>query len=472
MNSKLSISSGQATIRKLFMLFVVGLILQLCALPVGSTLDQRIDAHREATSAMSKLFGGITVISHPLLVVPLLPPPTPAPTDPQERPSGPSQPPQNMVLIAKPAILNTKAHTTHQIRKRGIYEFPIFTTEVVQEGVFDLTHVKEDADTSASTPDWSRLDINLSSLDDHTIMGAPALIVNGRPTPPTARSRDGKLGLIRLSNFSENQSSIAFTLTYTIRGTQEIIFPTSAGQSTTTFTSSWPHPSFTGDVAPLELVENAQGFTAVWTQRSGSLSTTRITEAEMGTASLCCDDAVMGASFISPVDVYRMTTRAYTYDMLFVVLVFTCFYLFEVIIRVPIHPIQYGLVGAALAIFFLLLLALAEHLTFWLAYAAAAATATTLVTGYSRAILRIPQRSWLVFCMMSALYTFLFLVLRSEDFALLLGTTAVTITLALLMYLTRNINWYERMERVETAVFPPAAPTDPELLKPPHTTET
>jgi inner membrane protein len=458
MNSKLSISYGYAALRKFSMLLLVGLVLKLCTLPVASTIDQRIDAHRKAATELGNLFGDTQVILAPLLVVPLIPAPLPTPTAteaPSERSSNSPSPAGKRLLLAKPTILNTKATTTHQFRKRGLYEFPIFTTEVVQEGVFDLTQLSTGDGNDTARPDRSRLGIQLIGLDKPSIIEAPTLVVNGRPTPSAARSREGGLGVITLSNFGEDERNVTFKLTYTVQGTEGIRFDNSAGESTITLTSTWPHPSFNGDVGPFTLDQSDQGFTATWKQHRRSLSTTEITEADLGKVLHCCG-AVAGVSFISSVDVYSMTTRAYKYELLFVVLVFTCFYLFEVIVRLPIHPIQYGLVGAALAIFFLLLLALAEHVAFWLAYAVAAATATALVTGYSRAILRAPERCWIVLCMMSTLYTFLFVVLGSEDFALLLGTTAVTTTLALLMYLTRNINWYQQCERVEGAILPPA----------------
>ena len=151
-----------------------------------------------------------------------------------------------------------------------------------------------------------------------------------------------------------------------------------------------------------------------------------------------------GVSLLAPVDHYRLVERSIKYGILFLVLVFTVFFLFEVRAQIRVHPVQYTLVGAALVLFFLLLLALSEIMPFGAAHAAGAAACTALITFYSARALRSTTRALVVTGELAAIYGLLYVILRQQDYALLYGAGGLFVMLAIVMFATRNVDWYGR----------------------------
>jgi len=144
------------------------------------------------------------------------------------------------------------------------------------------------------------------------------------------------------------------------------------------------------------------------------------------------------------VDHYRLVERAIKYGILFVVLAFTAFFLFEVLTKRRIHPFQYTLVGVALCLFYLALLALSEVVGFGPAYLAGAAVATLLVGFYCAGFLGGAGRGLLVSAGLAAVYGFLYIVLMLQDYSLVAGTVGLFAVLFLLMLATRRVDWYAR----------------------------
>jgi inner membrane protein len=149
-----------------------------------------------------------------------------------------------------------------------------------------------------------------------------------------------------------------------------------------------------------------------------------------------------GVELMIPVDTYLKSSRSVKYAVLFILIPFLAYFLFEVISKKRIHPLQYLLVGVAICIFYLLLLSFSEHIPFNIAYIISAAAVTALVTLYSIAVLKDWKKSLIVAGVLEALYGFLFVVLLSEDFALLMGSLGLFCMLASIMFITRKIDWY------------------------------
>jgi inner membrane protein len=151
-----------------------------------------------------------------------------------------------------------------------------------------------------------------------------------------------------------------------------------------------------------------------------------------------------GVQLLSILDAYRYVERSIKYGVLFLVLVFTTFFLFEVTARQKIHPFQYLMVGAALCLFYLLLLSISEFIGFSWAYLIAAVASTALITWYCRFFLGGGARTLMIGAGLAGVYTFLYITLRQQDYALLMGAIALFIVLAIVMYVTRKVDWYAR----------------------------
>jgi inner membrane protein len=241
--------------------------------------------------------------------------------------------------------------------------------------------------------------------------------------------------------------AVEFSIPLDVNGSGGIFFAPFGVQNQATLKSNWPDPAFRGAFLPAERSVRTDGFDASWkvsyygrdypqrwTSRAGNERfTTRAVSVSL-----------FGAQFLSLLDAYRFVERSIKYGVLFLVLVFTTFFLFEVTARQKIHPFQYLMVGAALCLFYLLLLSVSEFIGFGWAYLTAAVVSTFLITWYCRYFLGGGMRTLMIGAGLAGVYTFLYITLRQQDYALLMGAIALFIVLAIVMYVTRKVDWYAR----------------------------
>lgn len=217
--------------------------------------------------------------------------------------------------------------------------------------------------------------------------------------------------------------------------------------------SAWPHPSFAGHYLPDTRQINDTGFSARWRLNDfavdGDKVLTKTSDARNPPSDVTQANTAnwfahsLGVSLVDPVDAYVQSDRAVRYGFLFILLTLGGFFLFELLKRQTIHPLQYLLTGFAVVVFFLLLLALSEHTGFLIAYLLASAACTLLITAYGRTLLG----SWKASAMLSVgyggLFAGLYQLLASEDHALLMGAWLTFGVLGITMYLTRKLDWRE-----------------------------
>lgn len=233
--------------------------------------------------------------------------------------------------------------------------------------------------------------------------------------------------------------TLPFELPLALKGSQTFSVAPVAEATRVHLRSAWPTPSFQGHFAATHR-EDGRGFEATWEVSHLSRNLARILEGKGETPE------AFGVAFIKGINVYLQSERAVKYGFLFVGLVFAAFFFFELLRRLPIHPIQYLLVGFALALFFLLLLSLSERLPFWLAYLGASGACAGLIGAYLVHVLRSPRRGWGFAGGLGLLFAVLYGLLSSEDNALLMGSLVLFLGLAGLMLGTRRIDWYRISE--------------------------
>lgn len=232
--------------------------------------------------------------------------------------------------------------------------------------------------------------------------------------------------------------SFEFALPLNLTGSERLAIAPAGNATTVTLKSDWPHPSFQGRFLPTTRTIGAAGFDARWQVSHLARSFDRVLKSGEANPSR----ETLDISFMEPVNVYLKSERAVKYGLLFVVLTFAAFFLTEVLRRLAIHPLQYLLVGLALAIFFLLLIALSEHLSFALAYGISAAACVPLIATYLAGALGSRLRGAAFGAGIAALYGVLYGVLLSEDNALLMGALLLFAALGASMLATRRIDWY------------------------------
>lgn len=282
---------------------------------------------------------------------------------------------------------------------------------------------------------------------------------------------------------------LAVRLTLELGGTDRLALVPAAGSTVWKLRSDWPHPSFGGRFLPAQREVTEAGFTASW--RVSALASDASRAALLG-AAMCSADTVaasghggsydlpadvrsgpqpaaaasagcldtLAVALIDPVNPHVLSDRAIKYGFLFVALTFLCVGLVELLARRRVHPVQYALVGLALCLFFLLVLSLSEHVAFDIAYAVASVACIGVLAFYATPMLGSRRAGAAFAAGIAALYGLLYVLLQQEQAALAIGAGGLFAALAVVMWLTRRVDWYARIEALRTAAADARADAD------------
>ena len=348
-------------------------------------------------------------------------------------------------LLILPEDLKLDGQIPTEVRKRGIYEARLFHANLHIHATFDVPTrygIGDDWDSYRFGPPVIALGIS----DIRGIQSVSRIALNGTPLKVFPGSTSDRLGPglhAAVASVDGTQSAhLEFDMELGIQGTGQFnVIP--VGRTThITMESNWPNPSFNGTYLPAQHTITASGFQAQW---NTSFFSTNLEEAMRNCADSgsCAEvnNRVLGVSFIDPVDQYLKTDRAVKYGFLFISLTFAGFFLFEVLKKLAVHPIQYSLVGVALALFYLLLLSFSEHIGFAWAYVLSSAACVLLIGFYVSGILRSLRRGLGFAAALTLLYGVLYGLLSADDYALLMGSILLFGLLAAVMVLTRDVDW-------------------------------
>ncbi|MCD4687901.1 MAG: cell envelope integrity protein CreD [Desulfuromonadaceae bacterium] len=242
------------------------------------------------------------------------------------------------------------------------------------------------------------------------------------------------------------QEANDFSFDLNLNGSEQISLIPIGETNTVAMTSAWPSPSFNGAFLPVTRKVGKEGFSANWKVLHLNRNYPQFWQGSQYKVT----PSAFGLELIMTADIYQKSTRLAKYAIMFLAFTFFTFFAFffsEIINKRRVHPIQYLLVGMAILIFYTLVLSLSEYIPFNLAYILSAASVTAIISGYAKAIVSNSKFALTIAGILSILYCYLFIVLQLEDYALILGSVGLLVILALVMYVTRRINWYE----VETA---------------------
>ena len=343
--------------------------------------------------------------------------------------------------VVMPSNLKIDADADVETRSRGIYQARLFNlhskltgTFVVPQGYGIGKSLKDIIPVAAY--------IVLNVSDSRGIRNAMVLTLNGSKFEfaPGSVSPIGGNGIhVPLPAIGLNEShTLNFDFPLELQGMTTLAVAPSGNNTEMSLNSTWPHPSFGGSFLPRTRTVDEKGFSAHWLVTN--LARNNTTQGEKGQLT---GAEVFSVDFINPVNVYLLSERAVKYGVLFVVLVFTSFFMFEVLRRLRIHPMQYLLVGLGMAMFFLLIISLSEHMSFLVAYMVSGAACVALIGIYLAGVLKKRKPAMAFAGGIALLYSVLYGVLQSEDNALLMGTLVMFSALAAVMMLTRHMNWYE-----------------------------
>ena len=349
-------------------------------------------------------------------------------------------------LIIMPQKLDIGADFTTEIRKRGIFSVPLFSGDLVVSGTFNPAHALASLLSNEEIfPNQAELIIVLSNqkgirrIDRAVWNGQDLFFQPGNQGLNFTRTSSSGMHAA-LPDFANAESS--FDIAIAMQGGQLVSF-LPAGQDTHAAVSTdWPSPSFQGAFLPGSSTITDSGFDAVWDISYLSRDIPLFWKADSGAGSRDYSGSFFGVNFFRTIDTYSLNTRAVKYAILFIIVPFLTLFLLEVSAKIRIHPVPYLLSGIANVIFYLLLLSLSEQMQFYLAYLIAGAAVVVLLTLYSRSLLPSWNKSWYMGLVVLLSYTLLYAVLNAESYALLIGSIGTFVVVALVMFVTRRLNWY------------------------------
>ncbi len=351
------------------------------------------------------------------------------------------------LLYLIPKQLEIQSKLDSEMRYRGIYAVPVYGSQLQVSGVFDTQPLQDllmEHKDKQITLDLPQLSVLVR--DQRGIASPPVLTWDtqklafkpGSNLPNTTSGMHVKLPALGL----DGAKQLAFSFDLELRGMSAFSFALLSENSDVRLVSDWAHPKFSGELLPEEREVNGQGFTAHWRASSFSYNVSgALQQCRQGQCDALLGRAV-GFELLQPVDVYQQSERSIKYAVLFIVLSFVVLVMFELLKKLRVHPIQYALVGLALTVFYLLLISLSEHISFFWAYTVAALAGTGLLTFYFGAILHSRRLGLFLGGGLLVLYGLLYVILQAEDKALLMGSLLIFGLLAALMLLTRHLDWY------------------------------
>jgi inner membrane protein len=432
MNARLT-ATAQAPFARLMMVGALALLLQAPSCMIGQLGKTRQQSRDDATADIARTWGGRQDLLGPFLVVPYRFTTTDNKGHKVE---------QYGSMVVLPESLDIQTQPAVETRSRGLFEVPVFRATVRLAGRFRAPKV----DANVVLPHDARIDWPLAYLvmrlaDVHALdRAAPLQWGSARHDFEPGGGVLCAAGVHAALPALSPDAPAAFAIELDLRGSDGLRFAPLGRETTVAIRSGWPHPAFQGAWLPRERTVTADGFSARW----------QVTDLARGLPSAWPHGAIgdaqlmptlFGVDLLQPVDPYRMTERSLKYDLLFTGLAFLAVWLFEVLAQRPVHPVQYVLLGAGLCLFYLLELSLAEQLGFGWAYGIAAGAVTAQVSLYARAALRGRGAAAILFAAVGSLYGLLYVLLREEDYALLVGSFSLFVGLSVVMFLTRRVQW-------------------------------
>ena len=350
-----------------------------------------------------------------------------------------------------PQSLSVNASLYAQTRRRGLFQVPVYTTDLSLQGHFRRPE-RFDALSNATRIDWSRAELLLGIRDTHALQPGSRLHWNQQamtwlPSTGSQAERDFPGIHARVPLHCEatecKDEELHFDVQIQLQGSESLTVAPAAEQTEVHMEANWPNPSFQGLYLPASSNITDSGFSADWSvSYLGRDLPQQWSSGYRGLSALC--EQALGVALNTPIDTYRLAERLSKYAVLTVALTFLTVWMLEVIGAQRLHAVQYLLIGASVCLFGLLQLALSEAIGFTAAYALAAAGVVAQVALYARAILQAPRRAGYVAAVLTAIYALMYLILLQQDLALLGGSLTLFVALTAVMWLTRRLQW-ERM---------------------------
>jgi len=432
-----SLPGGRSQIAKVVAVIAILVGLLLPQLMISDLINERESRRDTVQSEIGRAWAGPQTLIGPVLVLPWR-------AQVQQDPNGAAVYQRGSLTIL-PATLRAHADLMPETRRRGLFEATVYVASASLAGSFVLPDISVPGMSEAELL-WQDAYLLAGSNELRPAGMTPAMSFDGRTIPPGEIEPDtdfcGPPDSLRwplgLGGTPEQGRAIPFEVLMELRGSRSFRIAPVARRSTVTMASTWQSPSFSGAELPARSSIDDVGFEAEWNSGTQTALVHR-------NAGGCRSDVglarrAVGVELMEAVPTYRMVSRASKYTLLFLVLTFVTCAIFELTAKVKLHAVQYGLLGVSVVLFPLLLLAFGEPLGFTTAYAIAAAMVVGQASIYTWVVTRL-SLGLVLAGVLTALFTFLHVVLRLDAYALLVGTLALFVALSIVMAVTRKVRW-------------------------------
>ena len=454
---------------KLFLAIVVGLVLTIPLFSVWLLVYDRKTQSEEATASITAGWGGPQAMAGPVLVIPYRATATETVVENGQSVTRTRDVMRELTLAPEAVEMTTDVRP--ELRKRSIYEAVVYDAKVGGRARFAFPADLARTGVTVAQMDLSRAELRFGLSDPRGLGANPRVTAQGLPLrlQPGGGSSGGRGFFAWLDANAIMSVPLTVNFAYDFRGNEALSLAPQAGDTSWRVRSSWPHPSFGGDFLPGARSISDSGFDATYRVGNLALGRSLVSTGDAGssnliervpppsranyptTAPMAEAGPVQTAqiSLIQPVDLYSQVNRATKYGFLFIGFTFLALLMFDVIGGVRVSAVEYLLMGAALVLFFVLLLAFAEVIRFTPAYIVASAAIAGLNTAYSAAVLRSWRRAAFIGALLVGLYAVLYILLSLEAYSLLIGSLLLFAALAGVMYATRRIDWGAKRDTAE-----------------------
>ncbi|HHG1629217.1 TPA: cell envelope integrity protein CreD [Klebsiella pneumoniae] len=427
-------------------------LLSLPLMMVRELINERADYRSEVVDAIEQSTSGSQKLAGPLIAIPI----TETLTRMENQKEVNYQ--RSWVYYWLPESLAVAGKQTVESRRVGIYSGQVWHNTLQIKASFDPLRLAALRKTNIVLGQ-PRLVVSVGDARGIGVIHAPE--VNGNVLsvePGLGISGDGAGIHMPMPALAEDNKPLEIAFSLDLNGTGEFSLVPLGRNSELQLTSNWPHPGFLGSFLPTQREVSAAGYRAHWQSSwfANDMGSYFKDDMEIPWSRL----PAFSADVMSLADQYQLTDRATKYAILLIGLTFMAFFVFESLTRRPLHPMQYLLVGLSLVLFYLVLLALSEHVGFTAAWLAASLSGAVMNGIYLQAVLRGWRNSLLFVAALLLLDGVMWFLLHSEDSALLLGTGVLALALSVLMFLTRRVDWYALSLPKGTVPPTPAADDD------------
>ena len=347
-----------------------------------------------------------------------------------------------------PELLNIQSSINPEEKKRGIYTTAVYNSSIALTGKFKKPDFSE-IDITVEQILWNKARVIIQTSNLKGVYEASLKLNNiNYPLSSKYNSQDITYqGYVRLHNLesqvlkvSETEfiNDLDFNIDFSIKGSEQIRFVPIGKETEARITSNWKDANFFGEFLPYNEDKITEtGFDAKW----------KILDFNRGFAQQYFGylpdlrEFAFGVNFMIPVDQYQQSERSVKYGFLVIALTFLVFFMIQTLSNIPIHPFQYLMIGLALTMFYTLLISISEHSNFFKAYLIAGVSVVALISLYSKSILKTIKFPIFIALSLSALYTFIYVIIQLENYALLVGSIGLFLILATIMYVSRKIDW-------------------------------